>query len=85
MNNAVSHAKARTVSVQLTSKNGHINLAIQDDGCGFDLKKLLNISSQSSKLGIIGMRERVESLGGTFAIESHINKGTALFATVPHR
>jgi signal transduction histidine kinase len=85
LNNAVSHAKALTIAVQLTSGNGHINLAIRDDGCGFDTKKLPDISRKSNKLGIIGMRERIESLGGTFTIESHMHKGTALFVSVPHK
>jgi signal transduction histidine kinase len=84
LNNIVSHAKARTVAVRLTSKNGQINLAIQDDGCGFDTKKRVKFSRKSNKLGIIGMRERVESLGGTFTIDSHINKGTSIFVSIPH-
>jgi len=84
LNNIVSHAKARAVAVQLTSKNGQINLAIQDDGCGFDTKKRVAFSRKSNKLGIIGMRERVESLGGTFTIESNMNKGTSIVVSVPH-
>jgi signal transduction histidine kinase len=84
LNNIVSHAKARTVAVQLTSKNGQINLAIQDDGSGFDTTKRVEFSRKSNKLGIIGMRERVESLGGTFNIEANMNKGTAIFVSVPH-
>jgi signal transduction histidine kinase len=81
LNNIVSHAKARTVAVQLTSKNGQINFAIQDDGCGFDTKKQVEFSRKSNKLGIIGMRKRVESLCGTFTIDSHMK---AIFVSVPH-
>ena len=85
VNNVASHANASTIAVQLTSGNGHINLAIRDDGCGFDTKKQLVFSKKSNRLGIIGMRERIESIGGTFTIESRINKGTALFISVPHK
>ena len=85
VNNAISHAKAHKVAVQLTFGNGHIYLTIRDDGCGFDTKKQPVFSRKSNKIGIIGMRERIESLGGTFTIESEIKKGTALFISVPYK
>jgi signal transduction histidine kinase len=85
VNNALSHAHPLKISVQLTSSKGSINLAIQDDGCGFDYKKQSTHHLKSSQLGIISMRERVESLGGLFTIESVINKGTSVLVSIPQR
>ena len=85
VNNTIYHAKASTAVVQLTSGNRHINLSIRDNGCGFDTKKQPGLSNKLNKLGIIGMRERIESLGGTFTIVSRRNKGTGLFISVPHK
>ena len=56
---------------------GHIRLEIADDGAGFD------IEARGRGLGLIGMRERVESLGGKFSIRSRPGEGTTLTAILP--
>lgn len=70
--NIVRHAHAKNCQVKLTSLNGKCVLEIQDDGKG-------GIQAEGS--GIRGMRERVESLGGTF--ERKIGKGTTLVIQFP--
>ncbi|HEY1799334.1 MAG TPA: sensor histidine kinase [Terriglobales bacterium] len=70
--NIVRHAKARNCHVRLTPLNGTCLLEIQDDGQG---------GAQLEGSGIRGMRERVESLGGTF--ERKIGQGTTLVIQFP--
>ena len=70
--NIVRHANARNCHVRLTPLNGTCLLEIQDDGQGGD---------QLEGSGIRGMRERVESLGGTF--ERKIGQGTTLVIQFP--
>ena len=69
LTNITKHAKAQKVSVRLYSDKNKVHLDITDDGVGFDVDK---VSKRKGKLkiGIQGMRERVESLGGEFMITS---------------
>jgi two-component system, NarL family, sensor histidine kinase DegS len=76
--NAVKHANAKTIQVNLEVTNQFINIIVADDGVGFDLKERSN-----SSFGLIGMKERVDILGGTFKISSEINKGTKIVIKVP--
>jgi two-component system, NarL family, sensor histidine kinase DegS len=76
--NAVKHANAKTIQVNLEVTNQFINIIVADDGVGFDLKEKSN-----SSFGLIGMKERVDILGGTFEISSEINKGTKIVIKVP--
>jgi signal transduction histidine kinase len=79
MNNIARHSKASFVSLNFQERNGTIELTIQDNGQGFDLGKV------RKGLGSSTMRERVESSGGTFDIESEIGKGTTVRASWPLR
>ncbi len=62
--------------------SGSIVMDIQDDGTAFDVKRILS-SKKFKRLGLIGMRERVEMVGGTFTIESVRGKGTLVRAKIP--
>jgi signal transduction histidine kinase len=55
-------------------------LVIEDNGAGFDP----TAAFQSGRLGLIGMRERAESLGGSLYIESQPTQGTTIFAEIPY-
>ena len=81
LTNISKHAKAQKVSVRLYSDKNKVHLEITDDGVGFDVD---NISKSKGKLkiGIEGMRERIESLGGEFMINSAFKEGTQLKATL---
>ncbi len=75
MINSARHAETNKVSIILEKKNDVLQLIVQDYGKGFDL------SSQewaAKGLGLIGMQERVESLGGNFSITSGIGQGTVV-------
>ena len=53
------------------------------DGCGFDVATVLEASESEGSLGLLGMRERISSVGGTLTIESTPGKSTTLVARIP--
>ena len=77
LENTLRHANAKNVSINLLFDEDAIKLQITDDGIGFNTKEV-----KKEHLGIRGMRERVEMLGGTFAIESDPNSGTEITAVL---
>jgi len=79
VNNAVRHGRARHISLFLEWSTNTIRLLIDDDGKGFDLK----ILETTTRLGIYGMRERVELADGTFRIDSEPGQGVMIVVTVP--
>jgi two-component system CheB/CheR fusion protein len=80
LNNTHKHAKARNVAVMLEKRGDLIVLLIEDDGKGFNptTKK-----SKSKGLGLVGMKERAQLVGGEIEIESAPGKGTTVFVRVP--
>ncbi len=73
------------VRVKLRSEGQLVRLEIQDNGEGFKLPDQWLDFAQEGHLGILGMRERVESIGGQLEIRSDKGKGTHVMATVPLR
>jgi two-component system, chemotaxis family, CheB/CheR fusion protein len=80
LNNVAKHGKANLVSLTLRRTGDKIQLIIQDNGQGFDVKRALSVESTQRGFGLTSMRERVEILKGTFAIESAQGKGTTITA-----
>jgi signal transduction histidine kinase len=78
MTNVVKHAGATRVSVLLTRRDGAVAVVVEDDGRGFD-----PTVSDDNGIGLIGMRERIELLGGRLRIESAEGSGTTIVAEVP--
>lgn len=78
LNNVARHANARKVKVLLEAKDGRGQLTVKDDGKGFELAEL----NEEKHLGVRGMRERVNEVGGEFWIESALGKGTAVVVRV---
>jgi signal transduction histidine kinase len=76
----VKHAGASHVSVVLARREGGVSAVVEDDGRGFEPEEV-----RGDALGLVGMRERLALLGGTLAIESSPQTGTALVAFVPLR
>jgi signal transduction histidine kinase len=76
--NAVKHSEASEVRMHLHVAGDTLTLSITDDGVGFDVD-----AAWGSGLGLISMRERLESVGGTVAIQSTPGAGTRLHVTVP--
>jgi signal transduction histidine kinase len=79
LTNVARHSRATSVVAELSEAGGRIVLRIRDDGAGFDAAR-----AGRTSLGLIGMKERVVRLGGTFEIFSAPGSGTELVATVPN-
>lgn len=76
LTNVGRHADASRAAVTLSYMGGAVNLDVVDDGRGFDAAEVA--ARTERPFGIAGMRARVEELGGTFAIESAADAGTAI-------
>ncbi len=76
LTNAIRHAQASRIGIALDETGGVLNLQIEDDGCG--------IGSPMGR-GLTGMQERVQALGGRFAIDSRPRNGTSLRIAIPLR
>lgn len=84
LTNVARHAKASRVEVNILERKGSVVLEIKDDGKSFQVKRVLNQKNKKSMhLGLLGMRERAEMLGGSFSIESSSGKGTTVRAEMP--
>jgi two-component system, NarL family, sensor histidine kinase UhpB len=82
LNNAIKHADAKNIEINLsTTKTGALQLMIKDDGKGMNIHNV----DQTNHFGLLGMRERVQSFGGSFHIESELNSsaGTAIHISIP--
>jgi signal transduction histidine kinase len=79
--NAVKHAQATIIRLELRYQPQSVQLSIQDDGLGFDAEKAT--SSEAGHFGLLGMRERAEKIGGTITVLSTPGFGTRINVTVP--
>ena len=83
MNNVAKHSKANLISLSLNGEGKKIELAIIDDGVGFNLEEMLTKERSSRGLGLESMRERTELSGGSFTIQSAQGQGTVIQASWP--
>ncbi|MEW6652004.1 MAG: PAS domain-containing sensor histidine kinase [Bacteroidota bacterium] len=81
INNILKHSKATYFSIQLIYSHKVFRLIIADNGIGFDVNFVLK--NNLTGMGLVNIRERVDSYNGILKIESHINKGTMFVAEVP--
>ncbi len=82
LTNATRHARAKSITVEVREDGPIILAVVRDDGKGFDVDAALPRRGERG-LGLISMRERVEALGGEFAIGSVPGKGTKISVTIP--
>jgi signal transduction histidine kinase len=82
--NVAQHAAASFVSVRIKKAAEGVCLEISDNGKSFHAIRVL-ASATNKRLGILGMRERVEMVGGHFSVESTPSTGTTIHATIPFR
>jgi len=80
INNAIKHADATLIAIELTSGDGLVLLTIADDGVGFDPS---DPQIRTRRLGVTSMEERAEELGGSMSIQSHADVGTRVHVEVP--
>jgi signal transduction histidine kinase len=83
LSNAVRHAGASSISVELAAAAGAVSLTVCDDGRGFDAPHAEAGAHEADSFGLRAMRERVEQLEGSLEIVSGPGRGTALTATLP--
>ncbi|MFI8748323.1 sensor histidine kinase [Pseudomonas sp. NPDC077186] len=80
LNNAFHHAGGQGQSVRAGCRQGVLEVQVADAGAGIDQARQAATGSHRSRLGLAGMRYRVESLGGTFELESAPGQGTRVKA-----
>jgi signal transduction histidine kinase len=78
LTNVAKHAAARQVSLRLAWDDARLTLTLADDGRGFVLPAAPDHLTTRGHFGLVGMRERVELIGGAFAVESAPGKGTVV-------
>ncbi len=89
LTNAIRHAECETIALELSHPDGTMKLSIEDNGKGVDPKYCSDTATvrgvYSMSLGITGMRERAELLGGSLHIARGAQGGTRVVATIPHQ
>ncbi|MEK6221875.1 MAG: histidine kinase [Chloroflexota bacterium] len=81
LTNVFKHAEASEIEVSIASDSKTIAMSISDDGKGFD--PLTAVEDAKPHLGLKIMRGRVERVGGSLTVQSHLNQGTQIIARVP--
>jgi|WetSurMetagenome_2_1015567.scaffolds.fasta_scaffold10053_1 two-component system, NarL family, sensor histidine kinase DegS len=84
INNIQRHARAETGTITLEFMDDHLLLEVIDDGVGFHPPERLVTYVGESKLGIIGMEQRVVSIGGRMILNSNPGGGTRIWAWIPY-
>jgi len=82
LNNAVDHAHATNVQINLDLSDDRVRVSVEDNGSGFELTETL-ISPDADKLGLATMRERIEMLGGQIHFDSGLGRGTKVSFELP--
>jgi signal transduction histidine kinase len=82
LTNVARHAQATQAEVLIQKRDGAICMKIKDNGKGFAEERVL-AAKRGKRLGLLGMRERLEMVGGSFAVASVPGKGTTVLAQVP--
>jgi len=81
--NIAHHAKAESAFISLEFKNNSAVIQVEDDGIGFDLSQKLNSDEPERHMGLLGMKERADLIGGTLVIETKPSSGTRIAAEIP--
>jgi signal transduction histidine kinase len=79
MTNVVRHAHATRVDVLAQRRDGRVLVMVEDDGVGFEPK----LVRHGDRLGLLGLHERAEALGGILTVESAAGAGTTIVVEVP--
>lgn len=83
LTNVAKHSRSRHVSVVLEIQKDVAVEIVEDQGIGFEIDVSTQSETIRQPLGLLGMKERLASVGGSLEIESAISKGTTIFARVP--
>jgi signal transduction histidine kinase len=83
LNNVVKHAKARTVTVELSQHDEQVHLSVRDDGIGFDVAEHREQAVGGASLGLLSMEERATLAGGGIHYQAAPGQGTEVHAWFP--
>lgn len=83
LHNVELHAAADEVEIELAFEPGGVRLSVTDDGCGFEVPQNLHELPRVGKLGLVGMHERAELVGGALQLTSRPGAGTRVDVQVP--
>ena len=84
LTNVVRHAQASLVRIAMSEGAGWIQMDISDNGKSFPVGDTL-LSKNPKRLGLIGMKERVEMVGGSLKIDSAVGTGTTVRVRIPFK
>ena len=83
LSNAAQHAQAQEITVGFRGDGDGLTLTIVDDGMGFALPPGPDVMTQAGHFGLVGMKERVTRLGGTFQVDTVPGAGTRITVRLP--
>ena len=83
LRNIAKHAQASRAEVKVEFDKHRVRTTISDDGVGFELPESLGDLVQTGKLGLAGMQERMQLLGGSLKLKPKVGKGTTIVVDVP--
>lgn len=83
VNNALKHAQARQINVEITETATTIEAIIIDNGRGFDVEQVTNDYTKQASMGMLNIRERAEAAGGTLELKSTPGRGTRIGLSIP--
>lgn len=83
LNNVIRHAGAESVLLQGTVADNTLSIEIEDDGVGFDEREVVRTPGSMRGIGLLGIRERMEILGGRAVVDSSPGCGTRVVFTIP--
>lgn len=83
LHNIREHSGASRVNISVIVTDGAVEAEVRDDGCGFDLDTTYSRAVTEGHLGLVGMHERVQMLGGTTSIESRPGGPTIISVRLP--
>jgi two-component system sensor histidine kinase UhpB len=83
LTNVARHAAARHIWIDLGQTDHAMELVVRDDGVGFDVVAIQKQAARRGSLGLLGMAERVQLLGGSLEVESEPGRGARIRVTFP--
>ncbi|WP_116771539.1 sensor histidine kinase [Maribacter litoralis] len=78
--NAIKHAEATKLNIQISQYDDNLNIIIEDNGKGFDRS---NLEKSKTGMGLTNIEKRIEHLEGNFTIDSVLGKGTSIIIDIP--
>ena len=85
LTNVRKHARAGHVSLIVDRRDDHVRAIVEDDGVGFDAERATGPGRPGRRMGLVGMRQRAEAVGGEVQVESAPGGGTTVYVRVPSR